>query len=111
MKLLAALLFAQGGFAALYLAMPRHQAEALGRRWSGRATALLRGYGWTGLALAWLACAAAQGWARGSVAIFGVLALAALGIVLAGTWRKRWIAWLCLAPPCAAALLAAARIA
>lgn len=92
MTLLCAYLLGGAGFIALYLAMPRHQPDALGQRLDERRTALLRWLGWLGLVLAWLACVTAMGWARGSVAIFGVLALAAAVIVLLGTRRARRLA-------------------
>lgn len=92
MILPGACLLACAGFIALYLAMPRHQPGALGQRLDERRTALLRWLGWLGLVLAWLACVTAMGWARGSVAIFGVLALAAVAIVLLGTWQARRLA-------------------
>ncbi|KRE89507.1 hypothetical protein ASG87_04050 [Frateuria sp. Soil773] len=102
MMLLAALLLACAGFAALYLAMSRHQPEALGRRLDERVNRRLRLLGWTGLAAAYLACVGALGWARGSVAIAGVLALGALVVVLFGTYRVRAMAWLArIGTPCA----------
>ncbi|WP_426702761.1 DUF3325 domain-containing protein [Rhodanobacter sp. Col0626] len=92
MILLSACLWACTGFTALYLAMSRHQPDALGRRLPERSNTRLRGLGGAGLAIAWLACVEAQGWARGSVAIFGVLALAATLVMLLGTWHARQLA-------------------
>lgn len=111
MMLLAAILLACAGFAALYLAMSRHQPEALGRRLDVRHNLYLRLLGWTGLAAAYLASVAALGWARGSVAIAGLLALDALIVVLVGTYRvRKVIDLLRIGGPCALACLAIAAL-
>lgn len=111
MMLLAAALLACAGFAALYLAMSRHQPEALGRRLDARQNLRLRLLGWTGLTSAYLASVAALGWARGSVAIVGLLALAAFIVVLVSTYRVRKVAKLLrIGGPCALVFLAIAAL-
>lgn len=81
--MLAAILLALPGFAALALAMERHQRDLLGRRLTGRATLLLRGLGWLLLAASPLEAIARQGWGMGLVVWLGALTLAAAAVLLA----------------------------
>lgn len=77
------------GFAALLLAMARHQQDWLGRKLPPPRSRLLRGIGFTQLALGFLCAGAGLGWAYGAVAWLGWLTLAAAAIVALHTNRER----------------------
>lgn len=64
-------------FAALALAMERHQSELFARALAPPVTRLLRVLGWAGLLLALALLVRAQGWAMGLVSYSGHTSLAA----------------------------------
>ena len=68
------------GFAALALAMARHQENIFGRLLSSRATHMLRIAGWALLGIALFVAVRSQGWSFGLVSYSGHTSLAA-GIV------------------------------
>lgn len=83
---LLAFLLALAGFAALSLAMHRHQRHVFHRALSHGADVLLRILGVAGLAASFAASVAGAGWSIGPVLWFGWLTAAALMVVLALTW-------------------------
>lgn len=83
------LLSALGGFAALMLAMTRHQQDWLGRKLSMNGTRAMRVGGYAGLALSFSLSCAGQGWAYGSVAALGWWTVAASLVVTANCNRAR----------------------
>lgn len=84
-----AILFALLGFAALSLAMARHQRDVLGRVLSPRASRLSRIAGWIAL-LASATCAMrAEGAALGAVYAFGIDTMCAALVALGVTYRSR----------------------
>lgn len=90
MNTLSAMLYAFTGFAALCMAMSRHQQAACGRRLDLRVGRALRVGGGSLLLLAYLA-AVRDGWGAGSVAWFGDLSVAAIAVVLLLLYRSRWL--------------------
>lgn len=85
----ATFLLSLAGFAALLLAMPRHQGDWFGRRLSVAADRALRFSGFAALALAFLVAGLAFGWGYGAVAWFGWLTIAAALIIAVQTNRER----------------------
>lgn len=79
---LAIALLSLAGFAALLLAMARHQADWLGRKLTLPASRRWRAAGFGLLALAFASAACGLGWAYGAVCWFGWLTIAA-GIIVA----------------------------
>ncbi|MGC4250342.1 MAG: DUF3325 domain-containing protein [Sphingobium sp.] len=78
-----------GGFAALLLAMPRHQGDWLGLKLSPHVGRILRLAGFAALALAFLVAGTGFGWGYGTVAWFGWLTIAATLVVTVHTNRDR----------------------
>lgn len=70
------------GFAALALAMERHQADLFGHALAAAATRWLRVAGWAALGLALVLIVKAQGWGVGLVSFSGHTSLGA-GLVFA----------------------------
>jgi len=83
------LLISLAGFAALALAMDRHQEDLFGRELSPRVTRLLRIVGWAGLLLALGVIVGRQGWALGLVSYSGCTSLAAGLVFLALVVHQR----------------------
>ena len=77
---LTAFLLSTLGFAALALAMERHQEDLFGHALATTATRWLRVAGWAALALALVVTVQAQGWSVGLVSYSGHTSLGA-GIV------------------------------
>jgi len=77
------LLISLAAFAALALAMDRHQEDLFGRALSVRVTRLLRILGWLGLLLALWVIVGRQGWGLGLVSYSGCTSLAAGLVFLA----------------------------
>lgn len=88
---LATLLFAFAGFAALCLAMDKHQSELLGRRLARRRIRLLRCVAIATLAVAYACAVAVSGWRFGSVEWVGAIMIAALALTLLLPYRPLWI--------------------
>ncbi|MCW2389645.1 fatty acid desaturase [Sphingobium sp. B11D3B] len=80
---------ALGGFAALLLAMTRHQQDWLRRKLPPGRSRALRLAGFLLLALAFGAAGLGFGWGYGAVVWFGWITLAAGGIVAANVNRDR----------------------
>ena len=78
------------GFAALAMAMDRHQADVLGRALSTGATRVLRMLGWAGLVAALVVAVRSQGWSLGLVSLSGHTSFGA-GLVFGGliAWHRR----------------------
>jgi len=74
---LAAFLLSTLGFAALALAMARHQEDLFGRTLAVTATRWLRVAGWAALLLALVVIVKAQGWGVGLVSFSGHTSLGA----------------------------------
>lgn len=89
LALCVALAFA--GFAALALSMDRHHRAALSGPVPRSRKRLLRVAGWLGLALAFAAAVALDGWNFGPVQATGALTAAALGVALLLTVRPGWL--------------------
>lgn len=71
------------GFAALCLAMEKHQFELYGKHRAGpQRMRMLRGLGWLLLALAFGLCVATRGWAIGPVQWLGALTAGAVVLAL-----------------------------
>jgi len=83
-------LLCAAGFAALALAMDRHQQDVLGRALPPRATQLLRGAGWALLLAALWQAVGAKGWALGLVAYSGHASAAAGLVFVALLAWNRW---------------------
>jgi hypothetical protein len=83
------LMVSVAGFAALCMAMSRHQRDVLGRLLPIATTRWLKCGGWVALAAAWAVAAAAEGPGLGSVYWAGVLTLAALVVSLTITRLSR----------------------
>lgn len=81
-------LLALAGFAALLLAMARHQQHWLRRKLPPRQAQRLRGAGFALLALAYLCAGLALGWAYGALCWFGWLTVAAAAMVALNTNRE-----------------------
>lgn len=77
------------GFAALLLAMPRHQGDWLGRKLAATSGRALRLSGLVALALAFLVAGTGFGWGYGAVAWFGWLTMSAVLVVTVHTHRER----------------------
>lgn len=77
------------GFAALSLAMERHQQQVLGRALGPRATLALRAVGLVLLALALAVCGLQWRWPVATVAWLGVLSFAAVAVGLMLSYRPR----------------------
>lgn len=86
---IATLLLSLAGFAALLLAMPRHQGDWLGRKLSAAAGRALRLSGFAALVFAFLVAGTGFGWSYGATAWFGWLTVAAALIVTAHANRDR----------------------
>lgn len=84
---------------ALCLAMDRHHAQVLHGKPQRSRRQLLRLAGWALLAAALWLCSLAWGWAIGPVAWFGLLSMAALGLVFLLPYAPRFAAWLALVGP------------
>lgn len=78
------------GFAALALAMERHQEELFARALSSPVTRGLRWAGWLGLAVALAVAVRSQGWSLGLVSYSGHTSLGA-GLVFGAlvAWQRR----------------------
>ena len=74
---LAVFLLSTLGFAALALAMERHQEDLFGHALAARATRWLRMAGWAALGLALMLIVKAQGWGVGLVSYSGHTSLGA----------------------------------
>ena len=81
-------LLALAGFAALLLAMARHQQDWLRRKLPPRQARRLRGAGFALLALAYLGSGLALGWAYGTLCWLRWLTVAAAAMVTLNTNRK-----------------------
>ena len=90
--LLAMLLWAFAGFAALSFAMDRHHQQLRGRMPSPGLRLALRLLGYAGLLLALLAAAAHWGWGMGFVAWFGALSMGGFLVVLLLPYAPRGLA-------------------
>ena len=77
------------GFAALALAMERHQDDLFGRALPCRTTLALRSAGWAALLLALVAGVRAQGWGLGLVTLSGHTSLGAGLVFIALVVRQR----------------------
>ena len=88
---LATLLFAFAGFAALCLAMDKHQPDLVGHRLAATNIRWLRGAAIAVLAAAYASAAAVSGWRFGVVEWIGAIMVAALGLTLLLPYRPRWI--------------------
>lgn len=82
------LVLALAGFAALLLAMTRHQQDWLGRKLPERHARLLRGAGFALLALAYPCAGSALGWAYGALCWLGWLTLGAAATMALNINRK-----------------------
>lgn len=78
LPLVASLLLAYGGMAALCQGMPRNYKLAWQREPSAMLRCILRTTGWGLLAGSFASCVWAWGWAMGPVGWFGAISLAAL---------------------------------
>ncbi|MGC4252805.1 MAG: DUF3325 domain-containing protein [Sphingobium sp.] len=87
----ATFLLSLAGFAALLLAMPRHQGDWLGRKLSPHVGRILRLSGFAALALAFTVAGIGFGWGVGAVAWFGWLTIAVALVVTVHTNRERII--------------------
>ncbi|MDR7154790.1 O-antigen/teichoic acid export membrane protein [Sphingobium xenophagum] len=85
----AIFLLSLSGFAALLLAMARHQQDWLRRKLPASRSRALRLSGFLMLALAFLVAGAGVGWGYGSIAWFGWMTAAAALIVVANLNRDR----------------------
>ena len=88
---LTVLLLSTLGFAALALAMERHQEDLLGRALPANTAHGLRGIGWAALLLALGVIVSAQGWGVGLASFSGHTSLGAglvFGALVIGTRRK-----------------------
>lgn len=103
--MLVALLLAYSGLAALCLAMNRHHRQVWHRPASATRAVLLRSIGIGLLAGSLLASTVVAGMARGIVAWFGVLPLAALGLIGLLPFSPRTAGLLALVAPLSALLL------
>lgn len=103
--MLAALLLSYSGLAALCLAMNRHHRQLWHRPASAPRAMLLRSIGIVLLAGSLVASTTAAGTARGVVAWFGVLPLAALGLIGLLPFLPRAAALLAVLAPLSALLL------
>ncbi|WP_233238246.1 DUF3325 domain-containing protein [Bordetella sp. LUAb4] len=83
------LLISLAAFAALALAMDRHQEDLFGRALAPGVTRLLRILGWAGLLLALWVIVGRQGWALGLVSYSGCTSLAAGLVFLALIMHER----------------------
>ncbi|SEI71522.1 Protein of unknown function [Sphingomonas sp. OV641] len=88
---LATLLFAFAGFAALCLAMDKHQPDLIGHRLAATNVRGLRVAALAALAAAYASAAAVSGWRFGVVEWVGAIMIAALGLTLLLPYRPRWI--------------------
>lgn len=88
---LATLLFAFAGFAALCLAMDKHQPELIGHRLAATNARWLRGTATAVLAAAYASAAAISGWRFGAVEWVGAIMIAALALTLFLPYRPQWI--------------------
>jgi len=88
---LASILFAFAGFAALCLAMVKHQQDVLGRRLAASRQTPLRLTGGVLLAVAYGCASLANGPRVGPVAWTGALIVAALALTLLLPLRPRWM--------------------
>lgn len=77
------------GFAALALAMERHQDDLFGRALPRRTTLALRNAGWAALLLALVVAVRAQGWGLGLVTLSGHTSLGAAVVFVALVVRQR----------------------
>lgn len=78
--MLACVLAAVLGFAALSMAMSRHQRDVLGKPLPAATTRRLKVAGWLLLAASWAAAVASDGAALGSVYWLGALTFGALSV-------------------------------
>ncbi|KQP20588.1 DUF3325 domain-containing protein [Pseudorhodoferax sp. Leaf267] len=79
------------GFAALALAMERHQEDLFKRPLPRRTTLALRSAGWAALLLALLAAVRAQGWSLGLVTLSGHTSLCAGLVSISLVVRQRLV--------------------
>lgn len=77
------------GFAALALAMERHQDDLFGRALPRRTTLALRNAGWAALLLALVVAVRTQGWSLGLVTLSGHTSLGAGLVFVALVVRQR----------------------
>ena len=77
------------GFAALALAMERHQDDLFGRALAPRRTRALRSVGWAALLLALAVAVQAKGWSLGLVTLSGHTSLCAAIVCVALIVRQR----------------------
>jgi hypothetical protein len=85
------LLFAFAGFAALCLAMDKHQPELIGSRLTGTNKRLLRCSAIAVFTAAYASAVAVAGWRFGFVEWVGGIMIAALVLTLLIPYRPRWI--------------------
>lgn len=99
--MLLALTLNFSAFAALSLAMEKHQLDLHGKTHPGPARMrLCRGSGWALLVTAFAACVVDHGWAAGPVLWLGAMTVSGLLIAFGlYPWRPRWIAPLAWALP------------
>ncbi|GHH54119.1 MAG: DUF3325 domain-containing protein [Gammaproteobacteria bacterium] len=103
-----ALALSYSGFAALCLAMEKHQLELYGKDRAGpRRMRALRAAGWLLLSVAFALCVVARGWAVGTVQWLGALTAGAAVLALwLLPYRPRAIVPAALAAPAVGMLLA-----
>ena len=77
-------------FAALALAMERHQDDLFGRPLPARRTRALRVAGWAALLLALTVAVCSEGWGLGLVTLSGHTSLCAAIVCVALILRQRW---------------------
>ncbi len=88
-----------GGLLGLCLAMNRHHVQVLHGNPGRPRRLVLRLAGWSLLGVALCLSSQAWGWAIGPVAWFGLLSLAALGLVFLLPYAPRFAAWLIVVGP------------
>ncbi len=101
---MTALLWSLAAWCALALAMPRHHQQVFGREGAAPALRGWRCGGAVALLMGLVQAVRAEGWALGSLAWIGALAVSGAACVLLLAWRPRW----CLAVAGAAFLLGVA---
>jgi Protein of unknown function (DUF3325). len=87
--MVACVLAALLGFAALSMAMSRHQRDVLGKSLPAATTRRLKVAGWLLLATSWAAAIASDGAALGSVYWLGALTFGALSVAFSVTRLSR----------------------
>ncbi|MEM1105628.1 MAG: DUF3325 domain-containing protein [Pseudomonadota bacterium] len=98
MSWIAAFALALPGFAGLCLSTSKHQRAVFGSALAAPQTRRYRALGWALLCASIVWCMAMFGWARGAVAVCGVVTIAAVSVIGLVTFRPHWVRYLCWVP-------------